>query len=386
MSRPLKPTTQASSAAPRKARKTSVIDYSDMETQVYNNKVIDNSTKAGVPMLRDSSGRSMELSIPVIQTLGDSVSSDIIKLSDSILSKVKIADTGELGKGINEILTLTRRVDVTKLGQQDTGFISRVWNIFGDTKQKVLDQFETSADQITKISDTLHDGISRMHGETIWLEDTYKANIAYLKEMEAILENIDEVLESEEAKMAAMSADQSTPLEELQEQDLLLDAMGKQADKLRRLAHMARTSAPQIQSMRKVNNSTINTFNSLQQSVIPLWKQNMGQYLIGLQQSKDNELANSINDATNRLLEDNSKNVADNMRNAAKAAQRGIIDLKTIQQVQNNMIKGITDTMQIEEQGRQERKQAKIELERMNDELKNALRNVSEESVKRLKK
>lgn len=383
-------TSSTRTAAPKKApvkRKTKaqVIDHVDIADEVYNTEEY-GSSKSAVPMLRNADGRSVELSIPVIQTLGDEVGADIIKLSDAILSKVKIADSGELGQGINEILTLTRRVDVTKLGQQDTGFISRVWNIFGDTKQKVLDQFETSADQIAKISDTLQDGIQRMQGETLWLEDTYNANVTYLKEMESILHNVDEVLAFEDAKMNAMSADENTPLEELQEQDLLLDTLGKQADKLRRLAHMARTSAPQLMSMRKVNNSTINTFNSLQQSVIPLWKQNMGQYLIALQQSKDNELANQINDATNRLLIDNSKNVADNMRSAAKAAQRGIVDLKTIQMVQNNMISGITDTKQIESEGRQKREQAKKELQRMNEELKTALRNVSEDNIKRLRK
>ena len=132
--------------------------------------------------------------------------------------------------------------------------------------------------------------------------------------------------------------------------------------------------------MRKVNSNTIEKFTSLHQTIIPLWKQNMSYYLISLQQGKDNELSNAMDDETNRLLTANSKNVADNMKAAARANQRGVIDIKTLQQVQTNMLNGINETMAIEEQGRLERNNAKIEMERMNDELKAQLRQVADRS------
>ena len=197
-----------------------------------------------LPALRDAAGNEVSMSIVNIQELGKDAGNKIGKLSDDILARVKIADSGELGQGINSILTLTRKVDVSKLGEKNDGFVGRIWNIFGDTKQKVLDQFETSADQIEKISGTLVTGVNRMRGETQWLENTYNANIEYLRELESILDNIDEVLEVEEMNLSMLQGNPETALEVLQEKDLLVETLSKQADKLRRLAQIARLTAP----------------------------------------------------------------------------------------------------------------------------------------------
>lgn len=365
---------QTQNNAQNAARPTATIDATANTSGIFEQNA------KSLPALRDASGNQVAMSIANIQELGKDAGNKIGKLSDDILSRVKIADSGELGQGINSILTLTRKVDVTKLGEKNDGFIGRIWNIFGDTKQKVLDQFETSADQIEKISGTLVSGVNRMRGETVWLENTYNANIEYLRELESILENIEQVQDVEEVNLQMLQGNPDTEIEVLQEQAFLVETLGKQADKLRRLAQIARLTAPQLQSMRKVNSDTIEKFTSLHQTIIPLWKQNMSYYLISLQQSKDNELSNAMDDETNRLLAANSKNVADNMKAAAKANQRGVIDLKTLQQVQANMLAGINETMAIEEKGRQERANAKIEMERMNDDLKTALRQVADRS------
>lgn len=331
-----------------------------------------------LPVLRDAKGTQIELTVSNINQLGSDAGQNIGKLSEEILDKVKVADTGELGEGISNILTLTRKVDITKLGEQRTGILSRVWNIFGDTKQKVLDQFETSKDQIEKITGTLSTGIDRMRGEAVWLENAYNANIEYLHELEVILENVDAVKVVEDQKLSAMLADPNTPINVLDEQRIITDALDKQADKLRRLVQLSKLTAPQIASMRKVNVNTTEKFESLNSVVIPAWKNNMSLSLISLQQKKDNELSNQIDNETNRLLKDNAKTVAQNMRDAAAANQRGVVDLATLQSIQNDMLAGINDTIRIERQGREERKQAAIQMQKMDTDLKNALRDIAQ--------
>lgn len=331
-----------------------------------------------LPVLRDAKGSQMELTVSNIHQLGSDAGEKIGKLSEEILSKVKVADTGELGEGISNILTLTRKVDITKLGEQRNGVLSRIWNIFGDTKQKVLDQFETSKDQIEKITQTLSTGIQRMHGESIWLEGAYNANIEYLHELESILENVDQVKDIEDKKLQVLMANPETPIHHLDEQRIITDALDKQADKLRRLVQLSKLTAPQIASMRKVNMNTTEKFESLNTVVIPAWKNNMSLSLISLQQKKDNELSNMIDNETNRLLKDNAKNVSQNMKDAAAANQRGVVDLSTLQSIQNDMLAGIRDTIRIEEAGRQERKLAAIQMQKMDSDLKHALREIAQ--------
>lgn len=337
------------------------------------------STK-NLPVLRDAKGASMELTVTNIHTLGSDAGESIGKLSEEILSKVKIADTGELGEGISNILSLTRKVDITKLGEQRNGVLSRIWNIFGDTRQKVLDQFETSQDQIEKITGTLVNGIDRMRGEAKWLEEAYNANIQYMRNLESILENVELVKEVEDRKLNELLANPNTPVDVMDEQRIITDALDKQADKLRRLVQLSRLTAPQIASMRKVNINTIEKFESLNSVVIPAWKNNMSLGLISLQQRKDNELSNLIDNETNRLLKDNAKTVAQNMKDSAAANQRGVIDISTLETIQNEMLNGIRETIRIEQQGRQERAQAALKMEKMDNDLKLALREISNKS------
>lgn len=364
---------QPKKAQPRK-RKPAATKQREPET--FDQEEITQSEK-NLPVLRDSKGTTMELTIANIHTLGSDAGQNIGKLSEEILSKVKVADTGELGEGISNILTLTRKVDITKLGEQRSGLLSRVWNIFGDTKQKVLDQFETSKDQIEKITGTLTTGITRMRGEAVWLNNAYTANIEYLHELEDILDSVEAVKEVEDVKMAALLADPETPMNILDEQRMLTDALDKQADKLRRLVQLSKLTAPQIASMRKVNMNTVEKFESLNTVVIPAWKNNMSLSLISLQQKKDNELSNMIDNETNRLLKDNAKNVAQNMKDAAAANQRGVVDLATLQSIQTDMLNGINETMRIEQAGRLERKQAAISMAKMDNDLKIALRDIA---------
>jgi uncharacterized protein YaaN involved in tellurite resistance len=175
-----------------------------------------------------------------------------------------------------------------------------------------------------------------------------------------------------------MLADPNTPINVLDEQRIITDALDKQADKLRRLVQLSKLTAPQIASMRKVNVNTTEKFESLNSVVIPAWKNNMSLSLISLQQKKDNELSNQIDNETNRLLKDNAKTVAQNMRDAAAANQRGVVDLATLQSIQNDMLAGINDTIRIERQGREERKQAAIQMQKMDTDLKNALRDIAQ--------
>lgn len=330
-----------------------------------------------VPMLRKSDGSSMELTIQNIQSMGADKGQALGNLSDEVLSKVKIANSGELGEGISQILNITRNVDISKLGTKPTNIVSRVINIFSNTQQKVLDQFNTSADQIEQISSVLQEGVQRMRGETVWLDNVYNANIEHLYELEAVLENVLDVQVVEEEKKAAILAEENPAIEVLENQRSICVALDKQADKLRRLIQLARLTAPQIASMKAVNTNTIEKFESLNMVIIPAWKSNMSLSLISQQQAKDNLLSNDIDDATNRLLVDNSEKVSKNMKDAAKAAQRGVVDIESLRAIQNNMISGIKDTIAIENQGAIERQTATKELEHMHIELKSALMEIS---------
>lgn len=334
-------------------------------------------------VLKDSKGGTLALTIENINTLGTDVGTGIGKLSDDILRQVNVAnDNSEFGKSVSTILTLTRKVDINSLNGEQTGLLAKFKNLFSDVKHRVSDQLTNSHEQIQEVMGTLETGVARMRGEAEWLKDTYDANVVYLKELEGVVENIQEVREVEDAKLKDLLENPETEMHVLDHQKMICEALSKQEDKVNRLINLCQLNAPQIMAMRGVNINTIDKFESLKTIVIPAWKSKIAQGLITDRQRRDNELGEMMDDETNRLFLESAKQTSTNMVTAAKSAQRGVVDIKTLREVQKTTIQGIKDTIAVQKAGEAEREAAKREMAQMRIELRDTLRSISEDARK----
>ncbi|WOL22868.1 hypothetical protein [Escherichia phage vB_EcoM_JNE01] len=343
--------------------------------------IFEQTTKS-LPVLKDAKGNSMSLTVENINTIGTSAGANVGRLADQIMSKVNVTDdNSEFGQSITTILSLTRAVDIDSL-QDDKSIVGWVRKLFVNAKQKVGDQYKNSKEQIDEIMNTLQTGINRQHGECEWLDTAYNENKNYLFELRDTLAELEVVTKSQDERLTEMQADSETDTFAIQEQKMICEALSKQEDKIRRLIIMCELSAPRLMSMKKVNLNTVSKFEDLKSVVIPAWKSQLAEQLISERQRKDNELGNLIDNETNRLLEVNSKMVATNMLDAAKANNRGIVDIKTLRNVHKTTIDGIEAVLIEEKKGKEERERAKVELLQLSHDLENTLREIADKSNK----
>lgn len=334
-------------------------------------------------VLKDSKGGTLALTIENINTLGTDVGTGLGKLSDDILRQVNVAnDNTEFGKSVTTILSLTRKVNIESLQGEQTGLLAKFRNLFKDVKHRVSDQLTNSHEQIQEIMGTLETGIARMKSEAAWLKDSYDANVQYLKELEDVVENIQEVRAVEDAKLKELLDNPNSEMHELDHQKMVCEALSKQEDKINRLINLCQLNAPQIMAMRGVNINTVDKFESLKTIVIPAWKNKIAQGLITDRQRRDNELGEMMDDETNRLFLESAKQNSTNMVTAAKSAQRGVVDIKTLREVQKTTINGIKETIAVQKAGEAERAAAKNEMQNMRIELRETLRSISEDARK----
>lgn len=80
-----------------------------------------------------------------------------------------------------------------------------------------------------------------------------------------------------------------------------------------------------------------------------------------------------ITDTTNSMLIKNAELLKSNTIETANEANRGIVDLETLQKVNQNLISTIEETIQIQKSGREKRKAAETELANIESELKQKL-------------
>ena len=61
----------------------------------------------------------------------------------------------------------------------------------------------------------------------------------------------------------------------------------------------------------------------------------------------------------------------------AKESERGIVEIETLQKVNNDLISTIEETLQIQEDGRRKRQEAERALGKMEEELKTKLKDIN---------
>ena len=80
-----------------------------------------------------------------------------------------------------------------------------------------------------------------------------------------------------------------------------------------------------------------------------------------------------VTDLTNELLKKNAEALKVSTIETAKASERGIVDIETLKQTNETLISTLDEVVQIQNDGREKRREAEAELSRIENELKNKL-------------
>ena len=135
--------------------------------------------------------------------------------------------------------------------------------------------------------------------------------------------------------------------------------------------------APQIRLVQ--NNDTLMSekIQSTIVNTIPLWKSQMV-LTTGINHSEQAARAQrEVTDMTNELLRKNAEVLKTATIETAKESERGIVDMETLKITNESLISTLDEVMRIQQEGRQKRQEAEVEMARMESELKTKLLQIS---------
>jgi len=75
-------------------------------------------------------------------------------------------------------------------------------------------------------------------------------------------------------------------------------------------------------------------------------------------------------------LRKNAEMLKEGSLGVARESERGIVEVETLQKVNDDLISTIEETLQIQQEGREKRRQAEAELKKMEGELKERLSSI----------
>lgn len=294
--------------------------------------------------------------------------------SESALKSVRTQELGEVGALLTEVVGELKNFDAED-EKGIFGFFKRGVNKVQALRVK-YDKAEKNVERVVK---ALKDNQMRLMKDNATLDKMYDLNIVYFKELTMYIlagkKKLAEVQNTELSALVAKAEETGRPEDAQAARDLeeRIVRFERKLSDLELTRVIAMQTAPQI---RMVQNNEIAMIEKIQTTLvntIPLWKNQMVLSL-GIANAADAVKAqNAVNKTTNELLRKNADMLQSSTTQIAEETERDIVDIETLQHTNETLIQTFDDVLRIQQEGRQKRAAAEVEIRRLEDELKSKL-------------
>ena len=300
----------------------------------------------------------------------------ISDFSEQALENVKSKDLGEVGQMLSNVVSELKSFDTD---EEDKGFFG---NIFKKSSNKISSmkakyaKAETNVDQICKV---LEGHQVQLLKDSAMLDQMYKMNTAYFKELTMYIiagkKKIAKARNEEIPQMVAKAEQSKLPEDMSAANDYasLCERFDKKIHDLELTRVVAMQMAPQIRLIQNNDILMSEKIQSMLVNTIPLWKSQMV-LALGVNHSRQAaEAQRQVTDMTNELLRKNAETLKMASVETAKALERGVVDVETLTATNEMLITTIDDVMKIQEEGRTKRREAEVQLTKLENDLKSKL-------------
>jgi uncharacterized protein YaaN involved in tellurite resistance len=313
---------------------------------------------------------------------GVGAQSKISGFADTILTEIRNKDAGYVGDVLGGLITTINEVDVGSLSSEK-GFLDKMFGGLKRRIEKFMQRYENLSTQIDKVIGELEQARMNLLKDITMLDNLHEKNMEYLADLDVYIAagklKLDEFRTTVIPEMEKKAQESDDPMDAQRLQDLnqLVNRFEKKLYDMQLSRMVAIQTSPQIRLIQNNNQTLVEKIQSSVLNTIPLWKNQIIIAISLFRQQKALEVQREVSNTTNDLLKKNAEMLKDGSIGVAKESERGIVEIETLQKVNNDLIATIDETLQIQKEGREKRAQAEVELQKMEGELKERLRRVS---------
>ena len=295
--------------------------------------------------------------------------------SDAALENVRTQDLGEVGDLITQVVGELRDFDAAEEEKGFLGFFKKQ----GSKIENMKNRYAKAEVNVQKITTSLQDHHMRLMKDSAVLEKMYAQNLNYYKELTMYIlagkQKLQEVREGKLKDLEAKAAANGLPEDAQEAKDL--DSKCNRFEKKLHDLELTRTislqTAPQIRLVQNNDTLMVEKIQTTLVNTIPLWKSQMVLALGIAHSTEAAQAQRQVTDLTNELLKKNAEALHLASTETARESERGIVDIETLKQTNQELIATLDDVMNIQKEGRAKRAQAELEMRKMEEDLKNKL-------------
>jgi len=307
---------------------------------------------------------------------GTSCQKKLTDFSETALNNIKTKEMGEVGDMLTNVVIELKSFDATE--EEKKGFFG-FFKKQGDKIEEMKTRYNKVETNVDKIADSLESHQVTLLKDIAVLDKMYELNSAYFRELTLYIaagkKKLEETRAGEVAELIAKA--QATGLQEdaqaakdLEDQ---CDRLEKKIYDLELTRTISMQMGPQIRLIQNSDTQMVEKIQSTIVNTIPLWKSQM---VLALGMEHANQAAKAqeaVTNLTNSLLKKNAEQLHMASVESAKQAERGIVDIETLTQTNQQLISTLDEVMRIQNEGHEKRVAAEGELANIERELKDKL-------------
>lgn len=326
-------------------------------------------------MVEDFAGKIDLSKSGLVLQYGAGTQKKIADFSESALNNVKTKDLGEIGEMLSGVVLELKNFDADTEEKGILGLFKKGTNKLNSMKTK----YDKAEVNISKICKVLEEHQIQMLKDISMLDKMYELNKTYYKELSMYIlagkKKLVQVQNEELPKLIEKSQKSSLPEDAQAVNDLvaIINRFEKKIHDLELTRMISIQMAPQIRLVQGNDTLMTEKIQSTLVNTIPLWKSQMVLALGVAHSGQAAKAQREVTDMTNELLRKNAETLKMATIETAKESERGIVDIETLRFTNESLISTLDEVMRIQTEGRQKRKEAEIELNRIEGELKSKL-------------
>lgn len=310
----------------------------------------------------------------LVLNYGVAAQKSVATFSENALSSVRNKDLGEVGETLSNLV-----VEVKGFGQEEKKGFAGLFHKQKDKLELMRAQYGKAETSVNRIVSELEKHQVTLMKDIAMLDQMYELNLKYYKELTMYIiagkKRLAEVRsgELEELRKKAEASGLAEDAQAYNDYAQKCERFEKKLHDLELTRMVSLQMGPQTRLLQNNDTLMVEKIQSSLVNTIPLWKSQMV-LALGMEHSRQATAAQSaVAQTTNELLKKNADMLKMGTIATAKEAERSIVDIETLQHTNEQLITTLDEVVNIQREGAQKRKEAEVELGRIEGELKQKL-------------
>ena len=311
---------------------------------------------------------------------GAGAQKNISEFSGAALNTVRTKDMGEVGDMLTGLVVQLKTIN---FDQDEKKGLKGLFRKASTQIEEMKAQYDKAEVSVNKITEQLEQHQVVLLKDVAMLDKMYELNQAYFKELSMyILAGKQKLNECREGRLKELlaKAEASGLPEDAQAANDYASMCNRFEKKIHDLELTRMISIQMSPQIRMIQNNDTLMVEKIQTSIvntIPLWKSQMVLALGMTHSQQAMKAQREVTDLTNELLKKNSEMLKTGSVDIARESERGIVELETLKQTNENLISTLEEVRQIQVDGAARRREAEVELTRIEGELRTKLLELS---------